>query len=77
MAPIVHGLERDYWGKIQFSYLDIDDARTDQFKQHFGYRYQPEYYLLDGGGQVLKKWVGPVLAEDFTMAFDAALAAQP
>jgi len=58
MAPMVHGLEAKYFGKIQFTYLDADDIGTDEFQRALGFLYQPEIYLLDGDGNVLKKWVG-------------------
>ena len=58
MAPMVHGLEAKYFGKIKFSYLDADDSRTKGFQKVLGFYYQPELYLLDGNGQLLHKFVG-------------------
>lgn len=58
MAPMVHGLEAKYFGRINFVYLDADDRDTFPFQQQLGFFYQPEIYLLDGDGNVLKKWVG-------------------
>jgi len=74
MAPMVHGLEAKYFGKIQFSYLDADDPATRDFQQTLGFRYQPEVYLLDRDGNVLKKWIGYTserdLEEEFTKHLD-------
>jgi hypothetical protein len=58
MAPMVHGLEAKYSGRIKFSYLDADDPLTDEFQQTLGFFYQPEIYLLDVDGNILQKWVG-------------------
>ncbi len=69
MAPMVHGLEAKYFGKIQFSYLDADDPNTFDFQRTLGFRYQPEVYLLDGNGNVLKKWVGYTSEQDFEAEF--------
>ncbi|RME88061.1 MAG: hypothetical protein D6770_07855 [Anaerolineae bacterium] len=69
MAPIVHGLEAKYYTRITFVYLDIDDPRNEEFKRQFGFRSQPEFYLLDGQGNIVKKWVGRVSVEDFEAAF--------
>ena len=69
MAPMVHGLEAKYLSWIRFSYLDADDPATLDFQRTLGFRYQPEFYLLDGIGQVLQKWVGFVSQEDFETAF--------
>ncbi len=69
MAPMVHGLEAEYSGKIKFSYLDADDPNTDAFQQTLGFAYQPELYLLDANGNVLKKFIGFTSQEDLTAEF--------
>jgi hypothetical protein len=69
MAPMVHGLEAKYVGRIQFTYLDADDPATFDFQRALGFRYQPELYLLDAAGQVLQKWVGFVTQEQLESAF--------
>ena len=58
MAPMVHGLEAKYHGRIQFTFLNADDIGTEPFQRALGFYYQPEFYLLDGNGNVLQKWVG-------------------
>jgi hypothetical protein len=69
MAPMVHGLEAEYSGKIKFSFLDADDPNTDAFQRTLGFTYQPEFYLLDADGNVLKRFIGFVSQEDFTAEF--------
>lgn len=69
MAPVVHGLEAKYFGRIQFSYLDADDPMTLEFQRSLGFRYQPELYLLDGDGNVLKKMIGFQSGQDLESAF--------
>jgi hypothetical protein len=69
MAPVVHGLEQEWGERIRFVYLDIDDPRTDPFKEALGYFVQPHYFLLDGEGEIIARWLGPVSAEDFEAAF--------
>lgn len=69
MAPMVHGLEAEYSGKIKFSFLDADDPNTDAFQRALGFQYQPEFYLLDASGNVLKKFIGFVPQEDFAAEF--------
>lgn len=73
MAPIVHGLEDEYSEQMIFSYLDIDDPENRDTMRVLGFRVQPEFYLLDGDGNVLKKWVGFVSAQDLRTEFDRAL----
>jgi len=69
MAPMVHGLEAKYFGRIQFTYLDADDPLTRDFQRTLGFYYQPEVYLLDGNGNLLKKWVGYITEEQFEGVF--------
>ena len=69
MAPMVHGLEAEYFGKVKFTYLDADDSRTDGFQSALGFYYQPEFYLLDANGNLLKKFVGFVSQEEFAAEF--------
>lgn len=68
MAPVVHGLEGKWQGQVEFSYLDIDDSRTDPFKQQLGYQYQPHFFLLDAQGNVVEQWVGFVEGETLDRA---------
>ena len=69
MAPMVHGLEAKYSGRIKFSYLDADDPNTRDFQQTLGFYSQPELYLLDGNGNVLQKWFGFQSEEDLESVF--------
>ena len=69
MAPMVHGLEAQYAGRIKFTYLDADDPLTQDFQRTLGFYYQPEVYLLDAEGNVLQKWVGFTSQEEFEAVF--------
>ena len=66
---MVHGLEAKYFGKIKFSYLDAYDSNTFDFQRTLGFQYQPEIYLLDGNGNLLKKWVGYTTDQQFEEVF--------
>jgi hypothetical protein len=69
MAPMVHGLEAKYFGRIKFSYLDADDPQTEEFQRALGFYYQPELYLLDANGNVLLKWVGFTSEQELEAGF--------
>lgn len=73
MAPIVHGLESEFYPEVNFVYLDIDDPATSSFKSALSYRYQPHFFVLDGEGNVLQQWLGPVGEEEFRQALNSAL----
>ena len=66
---MVHGLEAKYFGKIQFTYLDADDPQTLDFQRTLGFYYQPEIYLLDGNGNVLKEWIGFTSEQEIESVF--------
>jgi hypothetical protein len=69
----VHGLEVEYYDQINFVYLDIDDPANDTFKQDLGFRYQPHLFVLDGVGEILYQWIGPISQEEFIVAFEDVL----
>jgi hypothetical protein len=73
MASMVHGLEAEYYGKIDFHYFDADAPETREWQRELGFRYQPEFYLLDSSGNVVKKWIGFVAPDDFRAAFGEIL----
>jgi len=73
MAPMVHGLEAEYFGKVKFSYLDADDPNTDVFQKQLGFYYQPEFYFLDANGNLIKKLIGLISEEEFRKLFDENL----
>jgi thioredoxin-like negative regulator of GroEL len=73
MAPMVHGLEAEYSGRIKFSYLDADDPNTDEFQSVLGFQYQPEFYLLDADGNVIGKLIGFASEDEFRNLFNQQL----
>jgi hypothetical protein len=66
---MVHGLEQDYAGQIDFEYLNVDDPNTSAAKEQFGYRYQPHFFLLDANGDVVEEWLGYVNQAELEQAF--------
>ena len=70
---MVHGLEAEYFGKVKFSYLDADDPNTDAFQRTLGFAYQPEFYILDADGNVLKKLIGFISEDEFRSTFNEYL----
>ena len=73
MAPVVHGLEAEYYDQVKFVFLNIDDPANDEFKRILGFRVQPQFFLLDENGEIIQQWLGSVSAESFRTAFGEAL----
>ena len=46
-----------------------DDSRTRDFQRTLGFNYQPEVYLLDANGGILKKWIGYTEQAEFEEEF--------
>ena len=69
MAPMVHGLEAEYYGRVKFSYLERDDPGNQDLIRQLGIAYQPEFYLVDSNGVVLERMVGFVSEETFRTLF--------
>lgn len=74
MKSMVHGLEAEYWGQIDFVYLNIDDPATQSVKQQFGFSYQPLFILIAADGMEVTRWFGYISEDEFRQAFDAHLA---
>lgn len=71
---MVHGLEIEYWGEIEFAYLDIDSQSVAPFKEQLGFRAQPQLVLLDGEGNIVQEIIGPQPEEVLRDALDNLLA---
>lgn len=63
MAPIVHGFEQQYGGRVDFLYLDVQDGRTATAKARLGFEATPHFFLLDADGRVLREWQGVIPAD--------------
>ena len=70
----MHGLEFEYYDRINFVYLDIDDPANDNFKRMLDFRYQPQVYILSGEGQILYQWIGAPSRDELVTAFEIVLA---
>lgn len=70
----MHGLEFEYFDRINFVYLDIDDPANEDFKRMLGFRYQPQVYILSGEGKILYQWIGAPARDELVAAFEDVLA---
>ena len=77
MAPIVHGLERQYRDRIDFIYLDIADARNANAKTRFQFVATPQFVLLRADGTVLGGWQGVVTRDSVERALQRLLTSEP
>lgn len=51
MKPIVHGLEKQYAGRIDFIYIDVSDTATQDVQSRLEFRGTPQFVFLDATSQ--------------------------
>ncbi len=71
---MVHGLEGEYWGRVDFVYLDREAAANAAVTDRFSIRSQPVFVVLDGDGNEITRLFGFVAERDLRAALERALA---
>ena len=70
MAPVVHGLEKQYDRRVDFLYLNIAEARNDSAKRAFRFRSTPHFFFVSAAGVVRHSMQGVVPADSVLAALD-------
>jgi thioredoxin-like negative regulator of GroEL len=73
MAPVVHGLEKEYTGRIDFLYLNVADARNDSAQRALGYGSTPHFFFLRADGSTVSAVQGVVPSDTVQARIDALL----
>jgi hypothetical protein len=73
MRPIVHGLEAEYWGEIDFVYLDHLDPVNEEMLESYNFRWRPLYVLIEPDGTEIQRWFGFVPETELRAALDSVL----
>jgi thioredoxin-like negative regulator of GroEL len=76
MAPVVHGLEKQYEGRVDFLYLNVAEARNDSAKRALGFRSTPHFFLVDRAGAPRETLQGVVPADSVRAALDRLLSGE-
>jgi thioredoxin-like negative regulator of GroEL len=69
----VHGLEAEYWGRIDFVYLDIDDGANRNIMRQYGFTSQPLFVLIAPDGTEIQRWFGYINGDELRQALDTYL----
>lgn len=56
--PIVHGLEKQFTGRVDFLYLDVSEERTAEVKAKLDFKSTPHIVLLRADGTKTWEHVG-------------------
>ena len=77
MAPVVHGLEQEYEGRIDFLYLNVAEARNDSAKRALGFTSTPHFFFRRADGSTAKVMQGVVPGDSVRRALEALLISAP
>jgi thioredoxin-like negative regulator of GroEL len=72
---MVHGLEAEYWGRVDFVYIDREDRANAKVVQAYGVRYQPVFLFIEPDGTIIESWAGAPAEAQLRQALDDYLAA--
>jgi thiol-disulfide isomerase/thioredoxin len=64
MAPVIYNLAGRYKNRINFVYLNLDDAANSIFKEMLRSQLPPAFFLLDPQGNVIDSWFGRVSLQE-------------
>ena len=78
MRPQIHALEAEYWGEIDFIYLDREALINYEIITLLDVQSQPEFILLDvGQEEPIAHWRGAPPIEELRAAMDDFLENRP
>jgi thioredoxin-like negative regulator of GroEL len=63
MAPIVHGLESEWQGRVEFAFVNVADPATRAVRARLGFAATPHFFFLDSAGTVQASLQGAVPRE--------------
>lgn len=71
IRPTIHSLEAEYWGEVDFVYLDIDDAANEDLMEQFNFVGQPLLVVIDAEGNEMARWYGAPPEAELRDALDS------
>lgn len=70
---MVHGLNREYEGRIEFVRSNIHTQNSIELQEKYGFTATPEFFLVDGEGNILAHWDDGITLANMREAFDHIL----
>ncbi len=74
MAPVVHGLEREYAGRVDFLFLHISDPKNSAAKERYGFKGTPHFFVVRADGTPVASMQGVVSADSVRGALNVLVA---
>lgn len=75
MAPVVHGLEKLYEGRVDFLYLDMLNEKNKPTMKRLGFQSTPHFFFLRPDGTPVEAIQSVVPEDSVRGALDRLLAA--
>ena len=75
MAPVVHGLARQYEGQVDFLYLFVADPKNQTVLDRLGFVAPPHFFLLKADGTPVAQMRGVVPRDSLARSLDRLRAA--
>ena len=73
MAPVVHGLAKQYAGQVDFLYLYVGDPRNRQALDRLGFVATPHFFFLRPDGSRVSEMRGVVPRDSVASALEQLL----
>ena len=77
MAPVVHGLDQQYKGRIDFLYLNIADSVNAGAMRALGFKATPHFFFVRANGQPVRHMRGVLPADSLRVALDQLVSPTP
>ena len=75
MAPVVHGLAKQYEGRVDFLYLYVADPTNQAALDRLGFVATPHFFLLKADGTPVAQMRGVVPRDSLARSLDRLRAA--
>jgi hypothetical protein len=76
MKPTVRRLEEEYFGRVEFRALNVDDAVNDAAKEQYRFIGQPQFVVLKPDGTISTSRNGTSTYDRLKADIELALASQ-
>jgi len=70
----VYRIFEEYSDQVEFIHLDFDQPEQQQAARDLDMRSRSTYVLLDGEGNVVRQWIGPIQEGTMLAQMEALLA---
>lgn len=75
--PIVHGLEKQFAGRIDFLYLHVGEPRTSDAKARLGFKFTPHIVHLGADRTKVREFIGAAEEHVLRKAIEELVSSRP